>query len=65
MFNRFISTISPHLRKWTDIGNGSVWSRNGAIENIIDRELAKLEIELNEQYFQFPDGRMEEVGVKE
>ncbi len=53
LFNRFIGTISPHLRKWTDTGNGSVWSRNGAIENIIDRELAKLEIELKNNISSF------------
>lgn len=53
LFNRFISTISPHLRKWTDIGKDNVWSHNGAIEKLIDRELAKLEVELKNNISSF------------
>lgn len=46
VFNRFIDSVSPQLRKWMDAGNSSVWVRNGAVESVIDRELVKLQAEL-------------------
>lgn len=46
VFNRFIDSVSPQLRKWMDTGKSSVWVRNGGVENVIDRELVKLQAEL-------------------
>ncbi len=43
IFNQFVSAISPEMRKWRDSGNkNSVWVRNPNIENKIDRLLAQL-----------------------
>lgn len=53
VFNRFINAVSPHLRKWADSGKGSVWSRNGAVESVIDRELIKLQAELTNNLSSF------------
>ena len=46
VFNRFIDSVSPQLRKWMDANKSSVWVRNGAVESVIDRELVKLQAEL-------------------
>lgn len=53
MFNRFINAVSPHLRKWADTGKGSVWSRNGAVESVVDRELVRLQAELTNNLSSF------------
>lgn len=53
VFNRFINAVSPHLRKWADTGKGSVWSRNGAVENVVDRELVRLQAELTNNLSSF------------
>lgn len=40
LFNHFIRLLSPEMRKWKDAGkSGSVWIRNSAVENRIDRYL--------------------------
>lgn len=46
LFNRFISTISPELRKWKSVNSNSVWVRNSAIENKINRRLQSLHDDL-------------------
>lgn len=43
IFNQFILSISPYLRKWDDAGKNNVWLRNQGIENAVDRELLNLE----------------------
>lgn len=43
IFNQFILSVSPYLRKWSDAGKNNVWIRNQRIENVIDRELLNLE----------------------
>lgn len=44
IFNRFISMISPEMRKWKDAGNkNSVWVRNPYIEKNIDKHLIWLQ----------------------
>lgn len=43
IFNQFILSVSPYLRKWDDAGKNSVWLRNQGIENAVDRELLNLE----------------------
>lgn len=54
IFNRFISLVSPELRKWKQYNINSVWVRNPYIENAIDRHLIWLkeallkEIEANQ-----------------
>lgn len=42
-FNRFITTVSPYLRKWADRGGGSVWVRNSTVENAVDSALTDLQ----------------------
>ena len=46
IFNRFIVSVSPQLKKWTDTGKKSVWVRNLPIENAIDKELIYLQSQL-------------------
>lgn len=46
IFNRFIVSVSPQLKKWTDTGKKSVWVRNLTIENAIDKELINLQSQL-------------------
>lgn len=43
IFNQFILSVSPYLRKWSDAGKNNVWLRNQGIENAVDRELLNLE----------------------
>ena len=43
IFNQFILSVSPYLRKWSDAGKNNVWIRNQRIENAVDRELLNLE----------------------
>lgn len=43
IFNQFILSVSPYLRKWNDTGKSSVWVRNQSIEKAVDRELLNLE----------------------
>lgn len=43
IFNQFILSVSPYLRKWSDAGKNNVWLRNQRIENAVDRELLNLE----------------------
>lgn len=43
IFNQFILSVSPYLRKWDDAGKNNVWLRNQGIENAVDRELLNLE----------------------
>ena len=42
IFNQFILSVSPYLRKWDDAGKNNVWLRNQGIENAVDRELLNL-----------------------
>lgn len=46
IFNQFILSVSPYLRKWDDAGKNNVWLRNQGIENAVDRELLNLELML-------------------
>ena len=47
LFNRFIQSVSPELRKWRENGgNASVWVRNPSIENIINIRLLEFQLEL-------------------
>lgn len=43
IFNQFILSVSPYLRKWSDAGKNNVWIRNQGIESAVDRELLNLE----------------------
>lgn len=43
IFNQFILSVSPYLRKWSDAGKNNVWLRNQGIESAVDRELLNLE----------------------
>lgn len=54
IFNQFILSVSPYLRKWDDAGKSSVWVRNQGIENAVDRELLtlKFQLETNIELFQ-------------
>lgn len=54
-FSRFIATVSPHLRKWSDRGGDSVWVRNSPVEKAIDNALIVLQSTLykNINDFQF------------
>ncbi|WP_307996610.1 hypothetical protein [uncultured Bacteroides sp.] len=55
IFNQFILSISPYLRKWDDAGKNNVWIQNHSIENAVDKELLTLESLLlkNIESFQF------------
>lgn len=55
IFNQFILSVSPYLRKWDDAGKNNVWIRNKGIENAVDKELLTLESLLlkNIESFQF------------
>lgn len=54
IFNQFILSISPYLRKWDDAGKSSVWIRNQKVEDAVDRELLTLksQLETNMELFQ-------------
>ena len=43
IFNQFILSVSPYLRKWSDAGKNNVWLRNQGLESAVDRELLNLE----------------------
>ena len=43
IFNQFILSVSPYLRKWSDAGRNNVWISNQGIESAVDRELLNLE----------------------
>lgn len=43
IFNQFILSVSPYLRKWFDAGKNNVWISNQGIESAVDRELLNLE----------------------
>ena len=43
IFNQFILSVSPYLRKWSDAGKNYVWISNQGIESAVDRELLNLE----------------------
>lgn len=50
IFSRFIRLISPELRKWNNSGNkGSVWVRNSAVENKINRHLQEFQAILEKE----------------
>lgn len=55
IFNQFILSVSPYLRKWDDAGKNNVWIRNQGIENAVDKELLTMESLLlkNIESFQF------------
>lgn len=46
IFNEFITSVSPQLKKWTDTGKTNVWIRNGGVENFIDKKLLQLQANL-------------------
>jgi hypothetical protein len=39
LFNQFIRSISPEMRKWKAVNKNRVWIRNSAIENKINKRL--------------------------
>lgn len=43
IFNQFILSVSPYLRKWSDAGKNNVWISYQGIESAVDRELLNLE----------------------
>ena len=43
IFNQFILSVSPYLRKWSDAWKNNVWISNQGIESAVDRELLNLE----------------------
>ena len=43
IFNQFILSVSPYLRKWSDAGKNNVWISNQGIESAVDRVLLNLE----------------------
>ena len=46
IFNEFIASVSPQLKKWTDTGKTNVWIRNVGVENFIDKKLIQLQANL-------------------
>lgn len=46
IFNRFILSVTPHLRQWADRSSDNVWLRNQVVEKCVDRELASLQSQL-------------------
>lgn len=55
IFNQFILSVSPYLRKWSDTGKNNVWIQNNSVENAVDKELLALQSLLlnNIESFQF------------
>lgn len=55
IFNQFILSVSPYLRKWSDTGKNNVWIQNNSVENAVDKELLTLQSLLlkNIESFQF------------
>ena len=50
IFNQFVSSIAPEMRKWKDAGNkNSVWVRNPGIEKAIDKYLVQLQSNLEKE----------------
>lgn len=50
IFNQFVSSIAPEMRKWKDAGNkNSVWVRNPGIEKAIDKCLVQLQSNLEKE----------------
>lgn len=46
IFNEFIASVSPQLKKWTDAGKTNVWIRNTHVENFIDKKLIQFQANL-------------------
>lgn len=46
IFSEFCSSVGTSLKQWTDTGKSSVWIRNSAVENAIDRQLIALQSSL-------------------
>lgn len=46
IFNEFITSVSPQLKKWTDARKTNVWIRNAGVENFIDKKLILLQANL-------------------
>ena len=42
LFSQFVASIAPELRKWKYVNSNSVWIRNSAIENKINKRLQLL-----------------------
>lgn len=55
IFNQFILSVSPYLRKWSDTGKNNVWIQNNSVENAVDKELLTLQslLQQNIELFQF------------
>lgn len=45
LFNGFINSVSPDLKRWNDSGRNNVWIRNAGIENTVDRRLLEFQSE--------------------
>lgn len=43
IFNQFILSVSPYLRKWSDTGKNNVWIQNHSVEKAVDKELLTLQ----------------------
>lgn len=46
IFNHFVASVSPDLKKWTDTGKNNVWVRNASVEKAIDKRLIGLQADL-------------------
>lgn len=46
LFSQFIASIAPEMRKWKSVNSNSVWIRNSAIENKINKRLQLLHDDL-------------------
>lgn len=64
IFNQFILSVSPYLRKWNDTGKSSVWVRNQSIEKAVDRELMNLESLLKANISSFQKDAWERSNTK-
>lgn len=46
VFDEFIRTVSPELKKYTNYSKKNIWKRNASVEKFIDSELTKLHAKL-------------------
>lgn len=64
VFNSFVASVSPLLRKWDDTGKSNVWIRNGMIEQAIERELIKLHAALLKNISSFQTDAWQRANIK-
>ncbi len=63
-FSRFIATVSPYLRKWSDRGGDSVWVRNSSVEKAIDKALLVLQTSLYQNITEFQTDAWKAANIK-